>query len=149
MKPRSNPFSRPALLAAAIGFLPWCHTKCPRRHLLLGYRRLRHPRLRHRQRNLGTSTYWGTDSAGSGATANTTIGTSDDVNFGTASAGLLAGTITGPATAQGFLNMTFGSASGAINLSGGKLNLKHRRQHDHGQQCGGHHHQYNIAGHRR
>ena len=35
---------------------------------------------------------------------------------------MLAGTITGP-SAQGFLNMTFGSASGAVNLSGGTLNL--------------------------
>jgi fibronectin-binding autotransporter adhesin len=36
---------------------------------------------------------------------------------------LAAGTINGPATAQGFLTMNFGSASGAIALSGGFLNL--------------------------
>ena len=62
-------------------------------------------------------------------TANTTIGTSDDVYFGTDTVGLAAGTVTGPGTAQGLFNMTFGSASGAVNLSGGKLNLKFRRQH--------------------
>ena len=71
----------------------------------------------------GTDAFWGADPAGSGATANTAISTADDVNFGTATDGLLAGTITGPATAQGFLNMTFGTASGDITLSGGTLDL--------------------------
>ena len=71
----------------------------------------------------GTDAFWGTDPAGSGATANSAITTADDVIFGTATAGLADGTITGPATAQGFLTMTFGSASGAVVLSGGTLNL--------------------------
>jgi hypothetical protein len=99
----------------------------------------------------GTSAFWGTDPAGSGATATatTTITTADDVNFGTASAGLLAGTINGPATAQGFLTMNFGSASGAIALSGGFLNLRyHHRQQDHRQQCL-RLHLHGLAGHRR
>ena len=84
----------------------------------------------------GTGAFWGTDPAGSGATANTTITTADDINFGTDSSGLAGGTITGPATAQGFLNMTFGAASGAIALSGGTLNLDTTTgSTDHGQQC--------------
>lgn len=70
-----------------------------------------------------TDAFWGTDAAGSGATANTTITIADSINFGTASAGLATGSITGPSTAQGFLNMTFGSLSDAIVLSGGTLNL--------------------------
>ena len=71
----------------------------------------------------GTDAFWGTDPAGSGATANTSITAADDVNFGTATDGLALGTVTGPATAESFLNMTFGAASGAIALSGGTLNL--------------------------
>jgi autotransporter-associated beta strand protein len=73
----------------------------------------------------GTSAYWNTDSTGGsgGTLANTTITTADDVNFGTGANGLAGGTVNGPASAQGFLNMTFGAASGAITLSGGTLNL--------------------------
>jgi autotransporter-associated beta strand protein len=71
----------------------------------------------------GSSAFWGTATAGDGATANTPITTADAVNFGTNSAGLGAGTITGPAVAEGFLSMTFGSASGNIVLSAGTLNL--------------------------
>jgi len=71
----------------------------------------------------GTSAFWSVDSTGSTTTANTTITTADDVNFGTATTGLGAGTVTGPLPAQGFLNMTFGSASGAIVLSTGALDL--------------------------
>ena len=123
MKPRSNPFSRPALLAAAIGFCLGATSSAHAGTYYWDTDGSGTPGFGTASGTWGTNTYWGTDSAGSGATANTTIGTSDDVNFGTASAGLLAGTIAGPGTAQGFLNMTFGSASGAINLSGGKLNL--------------------------
>ena len=66
----------------------------------------------------GTSAFWGTDAAGSGATANTTLTTSDAANFGTTSAGLGAGSITVSGTVSAN-SITYGSASGAITLSGG------------------------------
>lgn len=71
----------------------------------------------------GTDDFWGTDATGSGVTSNPTMTNADDIHFGTDALGLAAGTIVGPATAQEFLNMTFGSASGNITLSGGFLNL--------------------------
>ncbi len=73
----------------------------------------------------GTDLFWNTDSTGGGGgtLTNTTITTSDSVNFGNGATGLAAGTITGPSTAEGFQSMTFASGSGAIVLSGGLLNL--------------------------
>ncbi len=71
----------------------------------------------------GTDAFWGEDADGIGATANTSITTADSIHFGTAAAGLTPGTINGPGTVQGFLNMTFGSASGSIDISGGTLDL--------------------------
>ena len=73
----------------------------------------------------GTDADWNTDSTGGagGTIDNATITTADDVIFGTALDGLGAGTVSGPSAAQGFLNMTFGSASGSISLSGGNLTL--------------------------
>lgn len=67
----------------------------------------------------GTSTFWSTDSAGTSATANTAITASDDVHFGTASAGYTGGrTVTINAT-QTANSVTIGSASNAITFSGG------------------------------
>ena len=72
----------------------------------------------------GTDAFWSTSSAGTAATANPTITTADDVNFGTATLNYNNATITGPATAQGFLNMTFGAGqTTALTLSGGTLDL--------------------------
>jgi autotransporter-associated beta strand protein len=72
----------------------------------------------------GASAFWSTSSAGTGATANSTITTADTVNFGTATNNYANGTVTGPATAQGFLNMIFGAGqTTALTLSGGTLNL--------------------------
>ncbi len=72
----------------------------------------------------GTDAFWNTDILGgaAGTISNATITTADDVNFGT-STGLAAGTVNGPATAQGFLSMTFGSGSGAVLLAGGIFDL--------------------------
>ncbi len=71
-----------------------------------------------------TSPNWSISSDGTASPGYVTITTGDDVNFGTASAGLGFGTLTGPSSAQGFRNMTFGAASGfSITLSGGYLNL--------------------------
>lgn len=71
----------------------------------------------------GSDAFWSTVAAGTAATTNPTVGTADSVNFGDATNGLTVGTIAGPATSQGFLSMTFGSASGAITLFGGNLDL--------------------------
>jgi len=75
----------------------------------------------------GTSTFWSTAAAGTASTANTTITTADNVNFGTTSNPLVVGNnLFGPTTAQGFLTMTFGNPSGAgnaIGLVNGTLNL--------------------------
>jgi autotransporter-associated beta strand protein len=71
----------------------------------------------------GTSTNWSTDSTGSIAPTVIATTTADSVNFGTAAAGLAAGTVSVTGTAQGFGAMTFGSASGNITISGGTLNL--------------------------
>jgi len=71
----------------------------------------------------GVDQVWSADSTGASvpAVANTTD--SDDLFFGTADTGLTTGTITVEGTSQAFRSITFGSASGAINLSGGTLNL--------------------------
>ncbi len=66
----------------------------------------------------GTSTFWGIDASGSGATANTTITTADTVNFGTATFGLGSGTV-GVAGTVSVNGIVFGSASDPIALSGG------------------------------
>jgi autotransporter-associated beta strand protein len=67
----------------------------------------------------GTSTFWSTDSAGTSATANTAILATDDINFGTASAGYTGGRTVAISGTQTANSMTIGSASGAITLSGG------------------------------
>jgi autotransporter-associated beta strand protein len=69
---------------------------------------------------LGNS-LWG-DVAGTGSIVGTTTTTSDIINFGTSTAGLLSGTITVSGTVDAG-NITFGSGSGAIVLSGGTINL--------------------------
>ena len=68
----------------------------------------------------GTSLFWGTVVGGTGATANTTILATDDVNFGTVTDGL-TGAAAGVAVtgAVNVHNITFGSASSAVTLSGG------------------------------
>lgn len=71
----------------------------------------------------GVSAYWSSDSGGTTAPSNATMTAADEIGFGTSASGLSAGTITGPATAEGFLTLTFGAASGALTLSGGALNL--------------------------
>jgi fibronectin-binding autotransporter adhesin len=74
------------------------------------------------------STLWNNDLLGGSVGAPNTLGTSittttsDALNFGTASAGLSAGTITVSGTVSAN-SLTFGSASGAILLSGGTINL--------------------------
>ncbi len=77
----------------------------------------------------GTATAgWSTDATGATAisgnsiTTNNTSNTSDSINFGTAAAGLGAGTITVSGTVSAG-DITFGSASGAIFLSGGTITL--------------------------
>lgn len=74
---------------------------------------------------VGTATAaWNQDSGGAGASTlvgvSVTTGTGDTLNFGTAT-GLGTGTITVGTVSAG--NMVFGSASGAITLSGGTINL--------------------------
>ncbi len=75
---------------------------------------------------VGTATQgWSTDTTGVAATgASITTGTADGENFGTNTAGqgLATGTITVSGTVAGG-NMTFGSQSGVITLSGGTISL--------------------------
>ena len=69
----------------------------------------------------GTSAFWSTDSTGSTAGANTTITSTDDVNFGTASSGFstTASTVT-ISGAQSVNSITFGAGNtAALTLSGG------------------------------
>ena len=74
------------------------------------------------------STLWNNDLLGGSVGAPNTLGTSittttsDALNFGTATAGLAAGTITVSGTVNAN-SLTFGSASGAILLSGGTITL--------------------------
>ena len=86
MKTKSNPFLRSALLTAAAtlafsfsaqaGTYYWDTDGSAT------------PGFGTASGTWGTDAFWGADAAGSGATANTTITTADDVNFGTATAGL-------------------------------------------------------------
>ncbi len=72
----------------------------------------------------GTSTFWSTDSLGESATANTTTTTSDTVYFGTNTLGYTGGRTVTIGTTRDVNNIIFGSASGAVTLSGGTaLNL--------------------------
>jgi len=63
---------------------------------------------------------WSTSATGILLPGNVTTATTDSLNFGTASAGLSAGTITVSGTVNA-ANVTFGAASGAITLSGGTI----------------------------
>jgi len=67
---------------------------------------------------------WNTDATGAAVPASVDTLTTDAINFGTATAGqgLAAGTIMVTATVAAG-NITFGSQSGAIVLSGGTINL--------------------------
>ncbi|MCX6964497.1 MAG: autotransporter-associated beta strand repeat-containing protein [Verrucomicrobia bacterium] len=66
---------------------------------------------------------WSTSATGVNVmSGTTTTTTSDALNFGTASAGLAAGTITVSGTVSAN-SLTFGSQSGAIVLSGGTISL--------------------------
>jgi autotransporter-associated beta strand protein len=65
---------------------------------------------------------WTTNAAGTAVPGSVTTATTDTLNFGTSSDGLAAGTITVSGTV-GSGNITFGSASGAIVLSGGTITL--------------------------
>jgi autotransporter-associated beta strand protein len=67
----------------------------------------------------GTEGKWSGDSTGVAVSVITNTTTSDDLVF----VGLAAGTVTVDGTNQAFRSMTFGSASGAITLSNGTLNL--------------------------
>jgi autotransporter-associated beta strand protein len=69
----------------------------------------------------GPTPGWSTSSAGTVIPASVTTSTDDTVNFGTTS-GLAAGTVTVSGTVAAG-NMTYGSASGAIVLSGGTITL--------------------------
>ena len=70
-----------------------------------------------------TANLWSTDSTGIDAPgASITTTTSDALNFGTATDGLAAGTITVSGTVDAN-SLTFGSASGAVVLSGDTINL--------------------------
>ena len=73
-----------------------------------------------------TLNQWNTSNTGADsglqASYTTSIATTDALNFGTSSAGLGAGTITVSGTVEA-TSLTFGSASGAITLSGGSINL--------------------------
>ena len=72
----------------------------------------------------GASAFWSTDAAGTSATSNASITTSDTVNFGTAALNYANAAATGPSAAQGFLNMNFGAGqTTALTISGGTLNL--------------------------
>ena len=71
----------------------------------------------------GTDTKWSTDATGASVPGTTATTTSDDVNFGTASAGLGAGSVTVSGSSQGFQTLTFGGASGAIVLTNGTLQV--------------------------
>jgi len=70
----------------------------------------------------GTDAWWNTDVSGGAGTFATITDTRDLLNFGTASAGLGAGSIA-VSGAPGFSTLTFGSASGAIALTGGTLGM--------------------------
>jgi hypothetical protein len=61
---------------------------------------------------------WSTSAAGTVAPGNVTTTSADDLNFGTSSLALGAGTVTISGTVTNN-SMTFGSASGAITFSGG------------------------------
>ena len=68
-----------------------------------------------------TVSLWSNDPTGVAATeASITTTASDALHFGTLTAGLAAGTITGSGTVSAN-SLTFGSASGAVTLSGGTL----------------------------
>jgi fibronectin-binding autotransporter adhesin len=71
----------------------------------------------------GTDAFWNTNAVGGAGTFVTTLnaGAGDVANFGTASLGLAAGTIS-VGTVSSF-SMFFGSASGAIVLSGGQISF--------------------------
>jgi len=70
----------------------------------------------------GSDTKWSSDSTGASIPGTITTTTNDALYFGTDTNGLTAGTIN-VSGSQGFSNITFGAASGAITLSGGTLNL--------------------------
>jgi autotransporter-associated beta strand protein len=69
-----------------------------------------------------TTSGWTTNAAGTTVPGSVTTATADTLNFGTSSDGLAAGTITVSGTVSSG-NITFGSASGAIVLSGGTITL--------------------------
>jgi len=71
----------------------------------------------------GTDTFWSTVADGTGATANTTTTSLDDLNFGTATDGYTGGrTVTVNSTQLARL-LTFGAASGSVALTGGTISL--------------------------
>ena len=70
----------------------------------------------------GPTPGWSTSATGVLVPGSITTGTADTLNFGTATDGLVAGTITVSGTVNSG-NMTFGSASGTITFSGGTINL--------------------------
>lgn len=71
----------------------------------------------------GIDPKWSADSTGAAELMVIDTTVADDLYFGTGSDGLGAGAITVEGTTQAFRSMSFGSASGAITLSGGTLNL--------------------------
>ena len=69
----------------------------------------------------GSNAYWTTSTNGSSTPGTTATTTADTLNFGNASTGLLAGTITVGTVSAG--DLTFAAASGTIVLSGGTITL--------------------------
>lgn len=68
----------------------------------------------------GLDPFWSTNILGTSSTAGTLITTGDDINFGTAADGLMgAGATVGVTGAVSVHNITFGSASSPVTLSGG------------------------------
>lgn len=65
---------------------------------------------------------WSTDATGVTLLGSVTTALADAINFGTATVGLAAGTVTVSGTVDSG-NITFGAASGAVVISGGTLNL--------------------------
>ncbi|TAE77911.1 MAG: PEP-CTERM sorting domain-containing protein [Verrucomicrobia bacterium] len=116
MKSRSNPFLRSALLAACIVI---CHDHVAFAGSYYWDNNSTTSGFGAAGGTWGTDAFWTLDSSGAFGVAgisNPLI--TDDLNFGSSTLGLAAGTvaITGSVNAQ---SLTFGSASGALVVSGG------------------------------
>jgi hypothetical protein len=82
----------------------------------------------------GTSAFWSTDSTGSTAGANTTILSTDNVNFGSASSGVAASSTVTISGTQSVNTITLGAGNtGGANtfFSFGGQPVSRQQQHDH------------------